>query len=156
MKLSNLLSKVSKYNLNVDEFNKIEIFSKKLKDLKLITNYINNNFIIKRSGLLNYIPLEDAYRIRIIIQNTKNSQDYTNMIESFAYNNKLKNAKINSKDFIDHPDAITVNNINEVKPLISMFNIDLNKNVFKKDSYAYFNNSNDFNDICGNYIKFVF
>lgn len=155
MKLINLFNKVTKYSSSAAEFNKIELYSKKINDLKLLSSYINNNFKIKKSGLYNYIPKEDSYRMRMIIENNRYSQEYTKMIQSFAYNNKMKTAIINHETFVDHPDYIAVSNIKEVKPLLSMFDINLKKNLFKRDSFAYSYNSNDFNDICGNYINFV-
>ena len=155
MKLMNLLNKVIKYSSNAVEFNKIELYSKKINDLKLLSSYINNNFKVKRSGLFNYIPKEDSYRLRMVIENNKFSQEYTKMIKSFAFNNKMKTAIVSNENFVDHEDAITVSNINEVKPLLSMIDVNLKKNLFRKDTFAYSCNSNDFNDICGNYINFV-
>lgn len=155
MKLKNLLNKIRNYSSTAPEFNKIELYSKKLNDLKLLSSFINNNFKVKKSGLFNYIPKEDSYRLRLVIENNRYSQEYTKMIESFAFNNRMKTAIVNDKDFVDHKDAITVMNINEVKPLLSMIDINLKKNLFRKDSFAYSHNSNDFNDICGNYINFV-
>ncbi len=67
----------------------------------------------------------------------------------------MKTASVNNENFVDHEDAITVNNINEKKPLLSMIDINLKRKLFRKDSFAYSHNSNDFNDICGNYINFV-
>ncbi len=155
MKLFNLINKITKYGTNVNEFNKIEIFSKKLDDIKLLSSFINNNFKVKKSGLFNYLPKEDSYRLRMIIENNRYSQEYSNIIKSYAFNNKMKSAIINDNEFKDDFDLISVNNVNEVKPLLSMVDINLMNNVFKRNSFNYYNNSNDFNDICGNYIQFV-
>jgi len=155
MKLINLINRIIRYSSDAVEFNKIELYSKKISDLKLLSSYINNNFKIKKSGLYDYIPKEDAYRLRMVIENNRYSQEYSKMITSFVYNNKMKTAIVNHENFVDHEDAITVNSINEKKPLLSMIDIDLKNNLFRKDSFAYSHNSNDFNDICGNYINFV-
>lgn len=155
MKLINLVNKFNSYQVEVKNFNKLELFSKKFKDLKLLSSFVNNNFKVKQSGLYDYIPKEDTYRLRMVIENNRYSQDYTNMIESFAHNNRMKTATVNNKNFVDHPDAIRVNSINEIKPLLSMIDINLKNNIFRKESFDYSHNSNDFNDICGNYINFV-
>lgn len=155
MKLKNLVNKISNYTLDANHYSKIELYSKKLKDLNILSEYINNNFKIKRTTLYNYIPVNDSYRIRLIIENNKNSADYANIIRNFIYSNKMKTAKINDSNFKDHENIIRINPMNEINPLLSMININLNKNLFRKDSYENSKNSMDYNDLCGNYINFV-
>ena len=77
------------------------------------------------------------------------------MIRSFIHNNKMKTAIVNSKDFEEHNDSVKINKIKEFKPLISMLDINLSENIFKKNDYEYSFNSKDFNDISGNYLNFV-
>ena len=153
--MKNLCDKFLKFNQHSSEFSQIELYSKKISDIKNISSYINNNFKIKKSGLYNYIPKTDSYRLRLLIENNEKSIEYTNMIRSFIHNNKMKTAIVNSKDFEEHNDSVKINKIKEFKPLISMLDINLSENIFKKNDYEYSFNSKDFNDISGNYLNFV-
>jgi hypothetical protein len=149
-----LLNKFIDYSLT-PKFSKVEIFTKKISDLNKLSNYMNSNFQIKRSSGVNYIPEKDSYRLRLILNKINAKNNYKDILESYMQNNSIRDSEIISDNFIDYPNKKLVNTIKPHKAMLSLIDINLNKNVFKNSNFSYANNSNDFNDICGNYIEFV-
>jgi len=156
MKLNHtaLLKKFIDFSLS-SKFSKVEIFTKKISELNKLSNYMNTNFQIKRSSAVNYIPEKDSYRLRLILNEMNSQTTYKDILESYVHNNSIKNTEINTENFQEFQNQKLANTIIPKKSKLSLIDLNLKKNVFKKSNFSYSNNSNNFNDICGNYIKFV-
>lgn len=148
-----LLEKTIDYSAS-SLFPKVEIFAKKISDMNKLSNYMNSNFQVKRSSSLHYIPEKDSYRLRLIL-NEINNKSYKDILESYNYNNSINNSEINVENFQEYESQKNTNTINPKKSKLSLVDINLTRNVFKKNNFSYAENSENFNDICGNYIKFV-
>ena len=151
-----ILEKFIEYSKSTN-FSKIEIFTKKVSELNNISNYMNSNFQIKRSSSVNYIPEKDSYRMRLILNEMSSKSSYKDILQSYIQNNSINNAgvEINSENFLEYPNQKLANTLIPNKSRLSLVDLNLKTNDFRKNNFSYSHNSNNFNDICGNYIKFV-